>query len=302
MIPNLLATPRAAIRSLVLMFLLAVSGACAAPGVRHGPAPAAAQSCFTTDPLARADQLLADSLLTEALDNEGLYTLVGSLKPMSSVAALRLRTARPDSSPSGVRATTDSASPDLARMARYQRVASALHCGAIEMLVVPFRATQGGVRNVEIVVVNRALLDRALARDQAFWGQFGFVPGSDPAVVVTATEFGEKLDRFRAYGYLFGYPEHAVTFFVEADRQSNATREFVKREFVAIPVHSRVDGRFTYAVPVGHPLGEADLALRTRAAEVLAEYRRRRPRFVNPDGSLRALELLREWYAEAGRP
>jgi hypothetical protein len=95
-------------------------------------------------------------------------------------------------------------------------------------------------------------------------------------------------------------PAHAVTFFVEAAREGDARGALVPRDFFQIPVHSRADGRFVWAVPQGHVPLEVDLAIRAEAARVLADYRARRPRYTNADGSVRAVELRRDWYAETG--
>lgn len=289
-------------RAGVLSVMMGAAAACA-PAARISPSPSPnSAACFLTERLSAEDRALGDTLLAAALDNEGLYTLLGSVKPMSSVRSIPLRTARPDSLPAGTRAVADSASADLARMQRYQRVANALTCDSIRMVVVPFRLADSTTRILEISVINAALLDRVIARDQAFWGQWGFVPGTDPAVLVTATEFGAAADRFRGYGYLFGYPEHAVTFFVQASGQSESTGTFVQRDFFQIPAFSGDRGRFVYAVPRGYAPREVDLALRARAESILAAYRERRPRYQNPDGTLRASELLRAWYAEGAMP
>lgn len=255
-------------------------------------------ACFPVESLPPADRALADTLLTQGLDNEALFTLAGHLKPISSVPLIQTATAKRPGVPDGAREVADPASPDLERVARYQRVANALTCGPIRMVIAPYRMVQDTVRRLQVVFVHSGLLDAELTRNAAFWGQWGFVPGSDPAVVINTVEFETSYDRFRGYGYLFGYPEHAVTFFVEAAREGDARGELVARDFFQIPVHSRPDARFVYAVPKGHEPLPVDLAIRDEAARVLADYRARRPRFENADGTLRAVELLRAWYAE----
>jgi hypothetical protein len=279
-----------------------LTAACAGtPAPASTPSAAAGTSappCFPVESLPAADRAMADSLLAAGLDNEPLFTLVGALKPMSSIPLIQLGTARTDRIAEGSRNVADPSTPDLQRMQRYQRVANALTCGPIRMVVAPYRITQDTVRRLQVNFVHRGLLDAELEHNAAFWGQWGFVPGTDPAVVVTVVEFERPYDRFRGYGYLFGYPEHAVTFFVEAAREGDARGELVPRDFFQIPVHSRPDARFVYAVPRGHVPNEIDLAIRAEAARVLEEYRARRPRYENPDGTLRAVELLRDWRAE----
>lgn len=133
-----------------------------------------------------------------------------------------------------------------------------------------------------------------IVRDQAFWAQWGFVPNTNPAVILTANEFEERLDRYRGYGYLFGYPEHAITFFVEAARTEDSTKQFVERDFFQIPVFSSQTGHFTYAIPKGYTPTEVDSALYRRATATLQRYKAVRPHFISQDGRLNASELLRE--------
>jgi hypothetical protein len=249
-------------------------------------------------------QALADSILASALDNEALFTLASDperglpLKPMSSLTQRQLAVARPEDAPPGARDATDPAHPDLDQLRTLQEVIRTLECGPVRAVLLPFRATQDSTRSVQVVVIHQGRLDDILSRDAAFWGQWGLVAGADPAALVTVVEYEAPGARFRGYGYLFGYPEHAVTFFTEAAAETARTGEFVERDFFQIPVHSRETGRFVYAVPKGHePLPE-DLAIRAEAARVLEAYRARRPDFANADGTLRAVDLLRAWYRE----
>jgi hypothetical protein len=293
-----------ALRAALMLLVAALGAACAAvPSAASAPIGAplpAAENCFAVESLAAEERAMADSLLAAGLDNEPLFTLVGTLKPMSSIPFVQIGTARSDTVPEGSREVADPESPDLEWIERYQHVANTLTCGPVRMVVAPYRMTQDTVRRLQANFVHRRLLDAELVRNASFWGQWGFVPGTDPAVVVTVVEYERPYDRFRGYGYLFGYPEHAVTFFVEAAREGDARGEFVSREFFQIPVHSRPDARFVYAVPPGHVPTEADIAIRDEAGRILEDYRSRRPRFENADGTLRAVELLRDWYVERG--
>lgn len=254
-------------------------------------------SCKTIEPDALVQRLsdderaLADSLLALALDNEALYTLVEPIKPISTVMNFSLPIARPDSLPSGVRDATNPNADALNRLRRLQKVVNELRLGDARLFLVPFKRADNGKRYFEVVAVNLKLLSRAIAKDQAFWGQWGFVPEANPAIVLTAIEFEEKLDRYRGYGYLFGYPEHAITFFVEAARSEDATKRFVERDFFHIPVFSSETGHFTYAIPKGYAPTETDSAIYRKAMATLLRYKAIRPEFVGKDGRLRALQL-----------
>ncbi|MFQ3598574.1 MAG: hypothetical protein SNJ55_04835 [Chloroherpetonaceae bacterium] len=240
------------------------------------------------------EKQLADSLLTLALDNEALYTIVEPIKPISTVLNFSLPIARADSIPSGVREATNLNGDALKKLTQLQHVVNRLQFGDVQFLLIPFKRAEKGKRYFEVVAVNTKALQKVIARDQPFWAQWGFVPNANPAVILTTNEFEERLDRYRGYGYLFGYPEHAITFFVEAARQEDSTKQFVKRDFFQIPVFSSETGHFTYAIPKGYTPTEIDSALYRRATATLQRYKATRQKFISQDGRLRATELLQE--------
>ncbi len=251
-----------------------------------------AARCYDTSTLTPEENRLADSLLAVGLDNEALYTLFAPLKPISTVAQFSLNIPSPDST--GKRDVISPNAPDLARMRQFQRIANALQSERVMLLLIPFRRTEKGKRFFQLVAVDKPLLARYIARDQAFWGQWGFTAESNLATVLTVTEFEEKLERYRGYGYLFGYPEHAVTFFVEAARSQDSTGVFVKRDFFQIPVYSGKEGHFVYAVPKGYAPTESDSVIYRTAVDALERYKLIRTNYLNADGRLRAIDLLRD--------
>jgi len=310
MIPRKSSAGRAApiLSGAALALVLAACASSPAPAPAPATASAPHAACFAVEGLSAENRARADSILAGGLDNEALFTLASDpdrglpLKPISSLTQRRMGVARAEDTPPGAREATNPEHPDLAEVRELQEVIRALECGPVRAVLLPYRATQDSTRTVQVVMVHQGRLDDILARDASFWGQWGLVPGADPATVVTVVEYEASGARFRGYGYLFGYPEHAVTFFTEAAAEMAETGEFVTRDFFQIPVHSRETGRFVYAVPEGYEPAEEDLAIREEAARVLEAYRARRPAFTNPDGTLRAVELLRAWYAEGGLP
>jgi hypothetical protein len=92
---------------------------------------------------------------------------------------------------------------------------------------------------------------------------------------------------------LFGYPEYAVDFFVEAGLHQRSTGEFIERDFRQIPTFTSRSGRFVYAVPKLSRPGPEDVALERRATHLLGEYRRRRP--TDKEAPPNPIELLRDW-------
>lgn len=254
--------------------------------------------CEVWRALSADDRRLADSLLTLALENEALYTLVGQIKPMSTIATLSIDVARRDTAEAGARSVSGQRPEQLDRIAQWQRAAEALRCVSSKVRIVfhPFRRADGGKRIIDVSVIHLEEMKAMIEREPSFWGQWGFVPSSSPEGVISVIENEERLERYRGYGYLFGYPEHAVTFFVEAARSEELTKQFVKRDFFQIPVSSGKAGHFVYAVPKGYAPTEADSALYRRATTTLSAYQARRSKYLRADSTLRALELLEEWY------
>jgi len=242
---------------------------------------------------------LADSILAYGLDHEALFTLCDTLKPISSVKLLRyplvLNKEKVEGSP--LAAPTESSHYD--EIKKLQWLCDALSYGDVQFIMVPFRMVDNGFRNIEIYVVRKSVFNKTMQRHASFFGQWGFVSSSDPAVVLTAIEFEQKLDRFRAYGHLFGYPAYAVDFFVEAARQQDldSAKKLVARDFFPIPVFAGNRGYFTYAIPKGQAPQAVDSALLFAASQTLELYKKIRPQFVRPTGlAARALwiEMLKQ--------
>ncbi len=271
-----------------LLFLVLIAGllSCRVPGY------------FSAyDRLPAEDKKLADSLLLKAMDNEALYTINSGLKPMSSVGELYFPLAQKDTALKGKREAVSGHAADLAKIARYQAVANSLQFGDLRFLLAPFKMNQGDKRAMFLNVYRQSLVDSLVAANQVFYGQFGFVPGTLPEVLISTTEYEHKYDRYRSYGYLFGYPEHAVTFFVEASRQNDRDGVFVKRDFLQVPVYSVQEGRFVYAVPLGHRPQAADSAIIRRAAFSLERYKKIRARYTRADSSVHVRRLFKKLLA-----
>jgi len=109
--------------SVVLLSLGACASAPRSDGSTAGGRETAA-ACFSVASLSEVDRRVADRVLLAFGDREGLYTLAGGLKPISSdVGDVMLRVAP----------TVDSAA--LSELAQLRRVAAALQCGEIGTFV-----------------------------------------------------------------------------------------------------------------------------------------------------------------------
>jgi hypothetical protein len=251
-------------------------------------APAAAPAggvpraqCFPVEELPPDLRAKAERVLLDALDREALFTVVGGVKPVSE-GFWTLKWDAGGGSPEAV---------DEAR-----RVLATFRCGdalAADLLV--FKAPPGKGRVAHAFVANAAALRAKVGEDPRFWLRLGVTASSHPSAVMTAVEHADPADRFRGFGYAFGYPRHAVDFFVAAAESEKKTGEFVKRDFVNLPTFAGEKGRFVWAVPKGHEENAADRAVRAAAAPVLEAYRQRRAHYVG-EGKPGVVALLRDWF------
>ncbi len=220
------------------------------------------------------------SLLREAADHEALYTLAGGLKPMSTgIWRGRFRVDE----------------PDLAELRQARAALAPLRNDTWYADVQVFDNIHDGSRSTHAYVVHRAALSRMIERYSGFWSAWGITPETHPAEIVAVVDRMPRADRWRGYGYLFGYPAYAVDFFVKAGLAAEDGGEVgpgKDREFVHIPTYAVSAGRFTYAVPLDHVPLDSDEALSREAARILAAYTNRRDAMQNADRAIRELERL----------
>lgn len=239
--------------------------------------------CFPVERLPQEKRRRAEQLLLSACDSEALYTIVGGLKPMST---------------GWVQASFKVDNPDVAALEELREIVAHLQCGdEITAELSHFARPLDGKVALQGAFFHRPALRDELARRADFWHKWAFTPRTQPLEILLAVEYAPAAERFRGYGYLFGYPQHAVDFFVQASAQQDADPEkkLVPRDFLHIPTIARETNRFVYAVPKGQAPNAEDIALRERAAPILAEYRKRRAQYIGP-GKPGIARLLRDWF------
>lgn len=238
---------------------------------------------------------LIDSILQKGLDREALYTLISDIKPISSLSSFTYPIANTDSVAyiSGRALDVSKNQKFLDEVAKIQSAMNSINIPDLKFFVIPYKGVSKNERIMQIYVARESAVNRIIRDNQTFFGQFGWVEGVNPEILVTANEFGFKYDRLRGFGYLFGYPSHAVDFYTEAEYKNEMKKEFVKRKFFQIPTYERESGYFVYAYPENYlPNAEVDSALYQRSVEVLNRYKLIRKNFELQDGSLQALKLI----------
>lgn len=259
--------------AIVVAFSLLFSGGCAT----NTPRTADRDAPLSTV----AERELFRELLLNALDREALYTLVGGLKPLST---------------GFWQGTIDVAAPDTAEIVRVRRALAPLRSQTYYADVQTFATAHDGKRHVEAYVVHRAALAEMVRREATFWLPLGVTPCTHPAEIVAIVDRLPRADRWRAYGLLFGYPNYAIDFFVEATERARAGGGEVgpgkDREFYHIATSSACEGQFTWAVPLGHVERDEDRAIRQRAEAILTAYRSAAARIAVASDPLRHVEAL----------
>ena len=266
--------PMKTVCGVVLVLALAGTPVLAQP---VGYLPVSRGQCFPLDELTPTDRTVALEWLQGVMDREGLYTIGADIKPISS----------------GIRTFSYKvAQPDLAEIEQARRISSAFRCGeGLTAHVQLFAMESQGQRFAEVIFVNRYALDRLLGNKKEFFAPLGLSPGAPPLQVLGVVEHLPREDRYRGLGYLFGFPDYAVDFFVKATVPGAETGKGKDRDFYAVPVYRDGGNYFVWAVPLGHTERAEDKAIAQRAAPILADYRARREKMTTEKTSI--IDLVR---------
>ncbi len=229
---------------------------------------------------AQTDQLLEQKLVLRALDRGPIFTLLGDLKPMSTDIW---------------QVPLDSPDLDLGMVDRVRRIMSVFNDERTygDVITITHTLKNQQKRELQAVVFDRVALATTIERHPDYFGKYGITESSHPLHVAVTIEHLPTLDRERGYGYLFGYPDHAVDFFCNARRKWTQTGEFVKRDFVTINTFG--PNGIVWAVPEGkktHPENQRFVARADQINDVYRELRKK-----CGDNHVKLLSSVREWKA-----
>jgi hypothetical protein len=214
------------------------------------------------------------------LDSEALYTTAGGLKPASE-GFWQLR--------------FNAASGDDPRIAQVRETLTKLPLGDdLEAGVYVFRNVFNGKRIASAFVLHRPSFRVLMARHADFFRSISIDPDTPAQTVFERVDAAQRSSRWRAYGLIFGYPDYAVEFFVQAGESQERTGQFVKREFLSYPTFQSDEGRFVYAVPLGHRKRSEDINLELRTDRLYTQYQAYRCVYLK-EPKLGELPLLEAW-------
>jgi hypothetical protein len=219
-------------------------------------------------------QVSAERLLLQLLDSEALYTLVGALKPISvGTHSLRL------GGDPGERVAGEGLNLLL----------PVLRCGELETGLLRRKKTFGSSSYIDLAVYSRVGVARTVKSHREFFAGLGVTPEKDPLAILERLEKSSPSDANRGLGYLYGYPAYAVEDFCT---RKFGTKKTSPPSYFEVPTFS---GKFAYPAPRGEKARLEDVVLRESARVVLAEYKRRRERYIGAKKK-GVVELLRDWF------
>lgn len=265
--------PSISSKSLFVLILIFLCAACSTVRYETGRS----YKKLSTD-----EKVLADTLLAYGLDHEALYTLMDTLKPVSSLKMYRFPL---------LSASVSQRDSSLIKLQQLQKVARTMSNREIEFVVNPYKRTDSIYKNIQLYAVRKSRLKSIIRQHKDFYVKLGITEDSPAETVLSITEYESPYDRWRSYGYLFGYPDYAVDFFVEAGKSEDSTKQFVKRDFFTIPVYARETGHFTYAMPKGHTPGAVDSLIYHKAGRTLSAYKTRKQKYFKSSG----FKAVRMW-------
>lgn len=246
--------------------------------------------------LSSLEQRQIDSLLQWGLEHEALYTLWANIKSISSLSSYTLLNLDSIKKPGTTFRIAGSKSGGVDGLCDFQKIVNRLNQLNIPDLTFVFVPNSWGddMRFVQLTVARRSVLNKVLEKKSSFFGPLGLVPGAEPHVVVSVIENLPRDERHRGYGYLFGFPDYAIDFFIKAGIKKEETGEFVERNFFRIPVYDGI-GSFVYAYPKDYtPTIETDSILYYKSEKVLNDYKAIRGKYLRNDSTLRADDLLKD--------
>lgn len=301
---------------LVLAFVVLVGA------TNPGSGQVSRRDCF---PLERASEHLrvrAEVMLLETADSPALYTLITGLKPVTSNFLASL-------GPRGAlvvpREAMKAGSNELRQVDELRSIVSMFTCGDdIRAAVVNDMATNAGAgrTSVEPFLFHMPAVRRVIESQAAGAAAFGVTPHTSAETVLFTLQglFGsqpqdpqKRLSWEREHarlighydritGFLYGYSASAIEAFIAMRQNVIATGVRPSRGdakdpgFMRIPSYRGDDFYYVPAVK-GQPKDD-DVAIRTAAGKILAEYRKRRERYIGP-GKAGIAALLRDWFCTA---
>lgn len=229
---------------------------------------------------------ILDYVIEQGLQREAIYTIYSPIKPMSTIGDYRVDYKLKQSDPK-FKAQLDT-------IALLKSIVDNSKFETIEFQIYPFNSTWDSVQTYHFCVLRKDLVFKLLEDKKEFFSSLSINQNTDYKNMLIKIENANMPERYRALGYLFGYPDYAVDFFVEAFIKGKESGEFVPRQFFQIPTLKSKTGHFVYALPLDYRIGKTDSLLYIKAENTLEKFTKERANQNYKKG----IELLKELERE----
>lgn len=234
----------------------------------------------------KQEKEILEYIIEKGLQREAIYTIYSPIKPMSTIGDYRVDY-KLEYSDSKFKAQIDTINllESIVENSKFK---------PIEFQIYPFNSTWDSIRTYHFCVLRKDLVSKLLEDKKDFFSSLSINQDTDYKTMLIKIENANMPDRYRALGYLFGYPDYAVDFFVEASVKGKESGELVPRQFFQIPTLKSKTGHFVYALPLDYKIGQADSLLYKKAEETLEKFKRERAKQSFKKG----IELIKELDGE----
>jgi hypothetical protein len=309
-----------------MRFVITCIVGCLAGGVVALASDVPRLECFPIERIEPPLRAKAEALLLETMDSTALYTVIGGLKPMTSSFLSSLNGGQTLGALLYAKSDLQPNSAVLGAIDELRRALPVVRCGddiqSAVMTDVDLSAAVGRSAT-EPFVFHMPAVRTVIAEFPRYFARLAITAHTAPETLLftmhrlsaskpeglearrewmRATAF-EEIDQIRANGALYGYARPAVEAFAQS------VERIVRGE--APPAPGPPDQRLIMRIPAFK--GEAvwyrkasveetpeDAALRARAGRILAEYRKRREKYIG-DGKPGVVAMLREWFCVKDR-
>lgn len=259
------------------------------------------------DNISAQNKVEINLLLSEFLDGAGLYTILGDLKPISTIQLNSLSDyyRKIPQSASEAEKYKDIINKKVKELMPLLAEMSNEH---LYFRLLPIQ-TDLNIPNIdykvtlmpEILILRKDLVYNTIQKYESFFRTININTQGDYISKIEDFLF-ENSDHYlearaRAFGYLFGYPKYAVDFFVNnlisESHTSDPETTLNDRNFHQIPTYGNLS-KYSYAIPKDSKNREEDIELTIRAKNILDTYTEKRKLYMQ-GSNLNAIKLIQEW-------
>lgn len=253
----------------------------------------------------------ANLLLSEMLDGVGLFTILGDFKPMSSIKlkSLSYLYQLPQNATDAeerrrlIIKKVEELSPLLREMSGGPLYFS--FAPIIPNIPVP-NANYKAMIMPELLIFRKDITKKTILRYDSFFQSIGINSSkdfiADLEVFLFKKDAANENNRTRAFGYLFGYPDYAIDFYINASNKKTVNKQKPiittsknDRNFVRIPVYGK-GNNYSYAIPKNNKPKSEDVEIMNRANSTLEKYKQRKEEMQN--SPFNAILFIKNWYDE----